>query len=495
MEEKKKIVIIGAGPGSLAAGMILAARGFNVSVFEKSGHVGGRNAALKVGDFSFDTGPTFVMLPQVFEEVFSLAGKKLGDYLDFQQLDPLYRLRFGDGRDFFIYFDKEKMKQEITRVFPGEENGYENFLKKHLKKFELTYACLKVPYNKIYHYLRWKFLKALPAMQLHKSVYGVLSDYFKSENFRMSMTFQAKYLGMSPWKCPGAFSILSYMEHKFGIYHIKGGVFQLSVQMAEIIKDLGGKIILNSQVKEVIIEGKKASGIILESGEEILADAVIMGADFAAGIKSLVPEKSRPSYSDKKLSKMRYSCSTLMFYFGMKKKYDIPHHNIFFGHDYKKNVEEIFSRAGLPSDPAFYIQNASATDDSLAPVGKSTIYVLVPVSNLRFDYPWEEKKKELRDFIVNEITKRTEMKDFAENIEAEKMIVPPDWQSEYNVYDGAVFNLSHDLLQMLFLRPHNEFNDIKGLYLTGGGTHPGSGLPTILESGRIAAEMISGKKI
>lgn len=431
------------------------------------------------------------MLPQVFKDVFLMAGRKLEDYLDFKRVDPLYRLRFNEGKDLNVWNEKDKLKQEIAKIFPGEEVGYQMWLDKHKIKFEKTYACLSLPYMHPYNYLRGKLLRALSVMQLHKSVHEVLDGYFKTEEMKMALGFQSKYLGMSPWHCPGAFSILSYAEHAFGIYHPIGGVHKISEAMAKVVNEHGGKINLSSGVKKIIIKNKTASGVELENGEIKYADHVIVNGDFANTITKLLDQKDRPSYSDKRIQNMKYSCSTLMFYFGVNKQYNIPHHNIFFGNNYKMNVDEIINGKGMPTDPAFYLQNASILDKSLAPEGKSAIYILVPVSNLAKDFPWEEKKKEIRDFIVNKIKERTELKDFDKHIEVEKMLTPYNWENTFDIHKGAVFNLSHNITQMLYLRPHNRFNDTKNIYLVGGGTHPGSGLPTILESGRIAADLIS----
>lgn len=490
MNKKNKILIIGAGPGGLTAGMILASRGFEVEIIEKADMVGGRNAPLKLGNFTFETGPTFVILPKVFKDIFSLAKKNLSDYLDFKTLDLMYRLKFKDGQNFHVYFDKDKLKNEIKTLFPGEEIGYEKWLKNHKKKFETTFNCLTVPYNRFYHYLRLKLLKALPYMELTKTVNGVLRQYFKTEEMQMATAFQAKYIGMSPWECPGAFSILSYSEHAFGICHPIGGVHKISEAMAKIFQEYGGKISLNTEVKEILMNGKRACGVLLANGEKIFADTVIMNADFAYGAKRLIPESRRPSYSNKKIDGLKYSCSTLMFYFAVDKIYNIPHHNIIFGKDYFLNVKEIFSDKGLPQDPAFYIQNPSVLDPTLAPKGQSTIYILVPVSNLDSKYPWNEKLPELRRIILNKLQERGELPDFEQHILAEKIITPTDWHKQYYVEKGAVFSIAHNVGQMLYKRPHNQFDDIENLYLVGGGTHPGSGLPTILESGRIAADMI-----
>lgn len=486
----KKIIIIGAGPGGLSAGMILAHRGFDVVVYEKQSYVGGRTSPHKEGDFLFELGPTFVMLPQVFEEVFALSGKKLSDYIELKRLETMYRLHFSDGRDFHVYFDKQKFKQEITRLFPGDEAGYDRYLKEQKIKFDKMYPCLKIPYLTPLSYLNPKLLRALPSMQIFKTLYQVLSRYFVHKDLRISMAFQAKYLGMSPWACPGPFSILSYMEHAFGVFHPMGGVHKLTEVMAKVLQENGGRIVLNQGVKKIIIEGGKAVGVQLENGQEEKADTVIMNTDFAKGMIDMVEENTRPSWLNRKLVHSSYSCSTFMLYLGLKKAYNFEHHNIFFANDYKKNVDEI-SQGVLSKDFSLYIQNASVTDPHLAPVGKSTIYILVPVPNLITGIDWEKEKVAFRDLVLDKIASDTEMKDIREQIEVEKMITPLDWQNDKYIYEGATFNLAHTLGQMLYLRPHNKFEDISDLYIVGGGTHPGSGLPTILESGRIAADLIS----
>lgn len=493
MTTKKKIIIIGAGPGGLASGMLLAHQGYQVTIYEKQKYIGGRTSALKAGDFTFELGPTFVMLPQIFEEIFELTQRKLSDYIVLKKLDTLYRLHYSDGKNFHVYFNKNKLHDEIKRLFSGDEHAYKKYFNDQKRKFDLMYPCLQVPYGKWYNYLRPKLLKAFPVMDNFTSVYDVLSRYFSHEEMKMAMSFQSKYLGMSPWECPGAFTILSYVEHAFGIYHPIGGVHKITEAMAQVVKEEGGKIITNKPVKKIIVKDGKASGVEFFDGTVDIADAVIMNADFATGMSKLVPERFRGKWSEKKLKNKPYSCSTFMLYLGLSKKYNISHHNIFFAKDYKKNVDEISKEKKLPEDPSFYIQNASITDPTLAPKGKSTIYVLVPVPNLDATIDWDKEKKHYRDLIIQKIKEQTEMKDIDKFIEEERVITPKDWNEKIDVYKGAVFNLAHTLPQMLYLRPHNEFENLPGLYLVGGGTHPGSGLPTILESGRITAQLISEK--
>jgi phytoene desaturase len=353
------------------------------------------------------------------------------------------------------------------------------------------YPCLKVHYDRWYHYLRPKLLRAFPYMDNFTSIYDVLSRYFAHEDMRIAMTFQAKYLGMSPWTCPGAFTILSYVEHAFGVFHVRGGVHMLSEGMAKAAADLGAVIRLSSPIKHLIVEGGRARGVVLADGKEERADAVIMNADFANGMKELVSPRDRPKTTDTKIDSYGYSCSTYMLYLGIDGDTGhLPHHNIFFSGDYKKNIGQIFDGV-LPEDPSFYVQNACVTDSSLAPKGKSALYVLVPVPNRTAPLDWAKESGPLRERILDAIEKRAGITNIRGRIEVERVVTPLDWERKASVYRGAVFNLAHTIGQMLYLRPHNRFDEIPGLYVAGGGTHPGSGLPTIVESGRIAADLIS----
>ncbi len=486
----KKVVIVGAGPGGLTAGMLLAHEGYDVQIYEKKTYIGGRNGRIELGEFKFDIGPTFLMLPKVLEDVFRFTGRSLDQYLDMKEIEPLYRLRFHGKRDFYPSRDRKHMSEQIKELFPGDEIGYERYMEKEEEKFKRVFNCLKIPYGKLIHFLRPTFLKAIPKLDLGKSLYGKLAEYFKHEEMKIAMTFQSKYLGMSPWNCPGVFTILSYIEHSGGIFHPIGGLNKISHAMAKIIEEEGGEIHLSSSIQEVIVENGKAKGVHLENGEKIMAEYVVINADFAHGMTHLVKEENRKKYTNKDLSKRDYSCSTFMLYLGLDKVYDIPHHNIIFAKDYKQNVTEIAEKKVLSDDPSFYLHNASSTDPTLAPEGKSALYILVPVPNNDSNIDWDMQKEHFRRRVLDKIKEKTELKDIEEHIVVEKVITPLDWEREYDVYKGATFNLSHKLSQMLYFRPHNKFEEFENCYIVGGGTHPGSGLPTIYESGRISANLI-----
>ena len=490
-----KVAIVGAGPGGLSAGMLLSHKGYDVHVFEQKASVGGRNAPIKLNDFVFDTGPTFLMLPKILEELFLATDRDLKDYLELKNIDPLYRLKFTNKNiEFFPTRNKEQMLENIKKAFPGDEKNYERFLKDEALKFDRLFKCLKIPYHSPLHFLRSRFIKAIPQFEIGRSLYQILSKYFVHDDMCISMTFQAKYLGMSPWECPGAFTILSYIEHDGGIYHPIGGLHKISEAMAKVISENGGSIHLNQPVTEIIVKDQRAVGLRFADREDFFADHIIINADFAHAMTHIVNSKDRRKYTDENLRQRDYSCSTFMLYLGLDKLYDMPHHNIIFADDYKKNVEEIYLTKTLPPDPSFYIQNPSVIDPTLAPPGKSSVYILVPVANNTSGIDWAKEKAAFRDLLISKIKLKTEMADIEEHIEVEKIITPADWENSYHVYNGATFNLSHKLTQMLYFRPHNKFEEFRNCYIVGGGTHPGSGLPTIYESGRIAANLIIQEK-
>jgi phytoene desaturase len=490
---KKRVIIIGAGPGGLACGMLLAKAGFNVDIFEKRPYIGGRNGSFQMDGFTFDIGPTFFLMKNILEDIFKSTGRILSDHVRLIQIDPMYRLAFKD-RTLFPSTNKEKMIKDLEKNFPGSSEGYKRYIEKEKIKYDKLIPCLQVPYGKISDFFTKRFLSSLPYLDAHISLYDVLGKYYKENDLKTSFTFQAKYIGMSPWEAPGTFSIISYIEHGGGVYHVIGGLNQLSHAMSNAITEDGGKIHLSKTVKRLIVKDGSAIGIELENGKIEHADYIVINPDFAHAMTHIVDKSDRRKYTDEKLSRMKYSCSTFMLYLGLDKIYDnISHHNIFFANDYKKNVEEITKTWTLPEDPSFYVQNASLTDTTLAPAGKSALYVLVPLPNNSSKISWNKEKTHFKEKILKLLESKVGLEDIRNHIEIEKVITPFDWENEYDIYLGATFNLGHNIGQMLYFRPHNEFEELANCYLVGGGTHPGSGLPTIYESGRISANLIIQK--
>ncbi len=490
--KRKKVAIVGAGPGGLAAAMLLTAQGYDVEVYEKRAEVGGRNSGFKLGGYSFDLGPTFFLMKDVLEDIFARTGRKLSECVDLRELQTMYRLRFKGNRELVLSRDPERMKASLEAFCPGAWEGYRRYLREERVKYDKLIPCLALPYESVLDLLKWRFVGTLPWLDAHLSLNGVLSRYFPDPETRIAFTFQAKYIGMSPWEAPGTFSIISFIEHGGGIFHVQGGLNRLSQAMAKAVADDGGKIFTSAPVRRLIIEGGAAKGLELEDGTRVAADHVVLNADFAHAMTALVPPEHRRKYTDEDLARRRYSCSTFMLYLGVNRAWPRhPHHNIIFADDYRANVEDISSRGRLSHDQSFYVQNPCVTDPGLAPAGRSALYVLAPVPNNSAGLDWKKEAGPFRERLLELMETRGGFDGLRGAIEEERVITPDDWQADMDVYKGAVFNLSHHLGQMLFMRPHNRFEEFRNCWLVGGGTHPGSGLPTIYESARISAELIA----
>ena len=490
----QKIGIIGAWPGGLTAAMILSHRGYDVTVLEKQDQVGGRNGEFSIDGFRFDIGPTFLMMRSVLDDVFELAWAKSDEYLEFILLEHMYRLHFGDT-DINMYFDKDKMRQEIKRLYPDEVAGFDRYLQKEGKRFEAVLPCLSRDYSSLKQFVNSKdLIKLVPHLWLWKSVYDILSKYFSEEKLRLAFTFQAKYLGMSPWQCPAIFTILSYIEHQYGIYHIKWGLSEISRAMAIVSRKNGTNIRLSTAVKKCHIDEKRnISEVELENGEMLQFDQVILNADFWEAMMKLFEPQDLKKWTPQKLDEKKYSCSTYMMYIGLDTIYDTPFHQIVFADNYKENIEKISRNELDVNDFSLYVRNASIIDETLAPKWKSGLYILIPVANQRSGVDWSEYHDTMRENALDILETKAGFPKIREHIVVEKTLNPSDWQAA-DVYAGSTFNLAHTLDQMIYFRPRNKFEEFKNCYIVGWGTHPGSGLPTIYESARIVADMIEEKK-
>lgn len=484
---KKRVIVIGAGPGGLASAMILAHRGFEVTVLEKKERVGGRTSCIERNGFKFDLGPTFLHQKFTLDEIFAETGRKSEDYIDFVALKPMSKLTWGDV-SLETTSDQDQMAENIEAAFPGHAEGYRRFMEDHAVKLKTIFPCLQKPYYKLTHYLRKEMLRVMPYVATPKSVVDVLENYFEDDRLKLAFTFQSKYLGMSPWKCPGLFSILSYIEYRYGIYHTQGGLAAIPEAMAKVVEEEGGTVRLGTAIKEVLFSGKRATGALLENGEKLEADDVVMNSDYARSMTTLMNGHSK---SDEEMRGKKFSCSTFMLYLGLDKLYaEEPHHHIIFADNYRKNVEEIGGETTPSEDMSIYVRNSSITDPTVAPEGMSQLYILVPTINTRNGLDWEVTKKEYRDKVLARIEEKTGMKDLRDHIVEEVIYTPESWRDEGDIFLGATFNLAHTIDQMMYFRPHNRLDGFENVYLVGGGTHPGSGLPTIFESGRISSNML-----
>ncbi|RME75448.1 MAG: phytoene desaturase [Planctomycetota bacterium] len=486
----KNVIVIGAGPGGLASAMLLAHAGLNVRVLERLPEVGGRTRTLRSeSGFHFDLGPTFFLYPTVLRSIFEHTGLDLDERLDLVRLDPQYRVVFGKGGELLATPDVERMEQAIAALAPLDATRFQDFLADNREKLERFRPCLETPFLGWRDVLSRRLLSLLPLVRPWRSLEQEVGQYFSDERIRLAFTFQSKYLGMSPFRCPSLFSILSFLEYEHGVYHPIGGCGAVTRAMADAATELGAKISTGEEVRGLEFRRKRVVGVHTDRGS-YPCDAIVINADFARAMKRFVPDRLRRRWSDRKIAKSRFSCSTFMLYLGIEGRFDdVSHHTIYIPERYRRNLEDIERNGVVSEELSFYVQNASVTDPTLAPDGMSTLYVLVPVPNRRFPIDWSTEAPRLRGKVFRHL-KKIGLGDVERRVRYERMITPEDWDRRHEIHLGATFSLAHNLRQMLHLRPRNRFADLDGVYLTGGGTHPGSGLPVIFESARITSKLL-----
>lgn len=484
----KQVTIIGAGPGGLASALLLRHAGFEVTVIERMDRVGGRTSAIEEEGFRFDRGPTFFLYPRILQEIFATLGRDLYEEVPMTKLDPQYRLIFGNSGQIDATSDVARMQEQIAQFSPEDAARLPAFLDENRHKLESFAPILEREFGSWTRLFSKDMIKLLPLVRPWRNLDADLKTFFHDQRIRLAFSFQSKYLGMSPYQCPSLFTILSFLEYDHGVFHPTGGCSAVSDRMGEIAREMGVEFRLEEEVQEILFSGRRAVGLVTNK-ERYSFDALVVNADFAQAMTRLVPEDVRPKWNDRKIATRKYSCSTFMLYLGVKGPVDAAHHNIYFSNNYVQNIQDIAINYRLPDDPSFYLENPCVTDPSMAPEGMSSLYLLVPVSHMNERINWAQETMKFRELAYEQLH-RIGLGDVKDRVVFERVYTPADWQDQMEIYRGATFSLAHNLLQMLHFRPNNRFKDLEGVYLVGGGTHPGSGLPVIYSSARISCGLL-----
>ncbi|WP_214630889.1 phytoene desaturase family protein [Paenibacillus agaridevorans] len=490
----KKVIVIGAGVAGLASAIRLRHAGYEVELYEKEAIPGGKMHRLEKDGYQFDMGPSLVMMPELYREVFELAGRNPDDYIPMEKLDPIYSVYFGSGPDdkHEISTDLVKLLDTLEGVSDKDAQGFLHYLQVIYKRFLIAKNhFLQRPFRKwsdFYNpFMLWQGMK----LRTFDTADRFIGKYIKHERLKQMLSFQTLYIGISPYSGPSLYSIIPMIEMLYGVWFIKGGMHMMARSMERLFLELGGKAFYNVNVEEIIIRKGRACGIKAD-GRERAADYVLCNADFPFAMKHLVQDKkAKGKYSDKKLDRLQYSCSCLVMYLGMNRKYDEINtvHNFFFKEKLEKNIRDIFE-GHLLEDPSFYVYIASKLDASMAPEGKDGLYILVPVSELSTTrYEWnEETIRHYRNRVMESLERIPGFERVREDIVSETYMTPLDFRQKYNAYNGACFGLRPTLTQSNHMRPQSKPRNCGNLYFTGSSTHPGAGVPIVLLSAKIATE-------
>lgn len=491
-----RIAVIGSGFGGLSAAIRLAAKGHTVDVFEKRDKPGGRAYVYNINGFAFDGGPTVITAPFMFDDLWAVAGKHREDYVQFVPCDPFYRI-FDHERHAFDYNGNEAfILDQIARWNPRDQAGYQQFLATTKRIFQKGFVELAdKPFLRLADML--KVAPDLIRMQSYKSVYRYVSHYIEDDFLRQCFSFHPLLIGGNPFDAPSIYAMIHYLERHWGIHYAMGGTGALVKAMAKLLRELGGRIHLNSPVAEILARKRQVTGIRLASGQVFASDHVVSNADVAFTYRNLIPESYRRHNTDRRFERMKYGMSLFVLYFGTRRRYtDAPlvHHNILLGERYRGLLSDIFDRKVLAKDFSLYLHMPSRTDPSVAPAGCETFYVLSPVPHLGANIDWRVAAKPYRDAIIR-FLEENYLPDLSTNIVAEHFIDPLHFEGELNSYLGAAFSFQPTLTQSAWFRPHNRSEDFDNLYFVGAGTHPGAGLPGVLSSAIIAENLITGATV
>ena len=477
--------------GSLAGAIRLGAMGFEVEVFEKNDQLGGRIGRLKENGFTFDTGPSLLLMSDTYRELFSFAGHDLDDYVRLIPLDGQYRVNFGDGDSLTIHRTLPELVKELERIEPGVTPRFYRFLEDACHKYRIGRSeFVERDFEGTRDFFGLRNLRLLLRTRALNNYYRSISKFFRTEKLRQAFSLQTMYLGLSPFEAPAVYSLLPYTElAEDGLWFPEGGMYALIGAMERLATGLGVRFHLNSPVEQVVVTKGRARGVRVNGGE-IEADAVLVGADLPYAYRELLEGSADGDFKLRKREKLQYTASAFMLYLGLDRRLDhMLHHNFYLSGRYRENFEAIFRDHRLPDDPSFYAVVPSRTEPNMAPEGMESLFVLVPVPHLRStNVDWERDGVVFKEKIVDLLEKRCGIE--RGWVVFEKVRTPLHWRADYNLEEGAAFGIGHGILQVGYFRPPMGSKSIEGLYFVGASTRPGTGVPLVTIGARLVADRI-----
>ena len=485
----KKIVVIGSGFGGLAVAIRLQAKGYSVELLEARDQLGGRAYVYRQDGFTFDAGPTVITAPFLIDEIFAAGGRATRDYVQIAPVDPFYRIEFHDGRWFEYNGDEAETERRVSEFAPRDLNGYREMIRQAKAIFDKGFLELSDrPFLKFSDMLR--VAPDLIRLQSYRTVSSFAAKYVQDPLLQRVFSFHPLLVGGNPFQTTSIYALIHYLERQWGVHYVMGGTGALVAALGKLFCELGGSVQLSTPVRRILTEGARAAGVETSGGERIFADAVISNADIANTYRMMLAPRARRKNTNRRLERMRYSMSLFVIYFGASRQYpEIRHHTIILSERYRELLDEIFNTKKLPDDFSLYLHRPSSTDPQMAPPGCDCFYALIPVPNQASGIDWRTQAKPFRDRVMRFLEDKY-LPGLAEHLVTERLFTPLDFETTLNSYLGAGFSFEPIFRQSAWFRPHNESEDIRNLFFTGAGTHPGAGVPGVLSSAKIAEKLI-----
>jgi phytoene desaturase len=483
------VIVIGAGIGGIVAATHLAQRGLHVTVLEKNSHPGGRCDRVSRDGHHFDTGPTLLVMPLLYEAEFRALGTSVHDALDLQRVDPTYHLVFDDGSQLALTSDLKSMQAQLESMQPGSFQGFLRYLSEGDQHYQLGMQNLvNRDFRAASDFFTFSNLSLLFRLKPLVNHYRNMSAYFEDPRLKAAFTFQDVYMGLSPFEAPATFSMMSYTELAHGVFYPKGGMYSVAEALMKLARAAGVDFIFDSPVERIDVNAMHARGVDLPDGRRLEADVILANADLPYVYQNLLPQDGIA----RQLERKRFSCSVISFFWGMDKTYEtLGPHTLFLASDYRENFERIIRDLGLPANPSLYVHAPARLDPSMSPPGQDTLIAIVPVGHMseNGEQDWGKIRDEARQQVFRRLA-TLGITGIESHIKFEMNYSPLSWRKRYNLVKGSTHGLSHTLTQLAYFRPHNRHPRYKNLYFVGASTHPGTGMPTAMVSGRLAAERI-----
>jgi phytoene desaturase len=487
----KRAAVIGSGFGGLAVAIRLQTAGFQTTLFEANDQPGGRASVFHEAGFTFDAGPTVITAPHCLEELWSEAGRSMADYVELLPVTPFYRLIWDDGDSFDYTGDAASMRDAIGKRSPSDVAGYERFVAYAKQVFEKGYLELAAtPFLRFSDMVR--VAPQLARLRADRSVYSTVSRFVQDEHLRQALSFHTLLVGGNPFETSAIYTLIHYLERQWGVFFPRGGTSALVRALVKLFAELGGVLALSTPVEgvRVLRNGATQHQVRSARGEELF-DLVVSNADLHHTYKHLFAEEPAAQRTARRLESLDWSMSLFVLYFGTNRTYrdSVAHHTVLFGPRYRALLDEIFHGSVLPDDFSLYLHAPTVTDPSLAPDGCDSFYVLSPVPHLgNAPLPWKELAPAYAERILAAL--ETLLPDVRRHVVVQRYRTPETFRDELNAYQGSAFSCAPKLTQSAWFRPHNRDPQIPGLYLVGAGTHPGAGVPGVVNSAKATARII-----